>query len=125
MNGKVRTSLLGEDLQSAVSFKMLKLTFLAIFLIKKETWLKDRAHIGLFLEPGKFIKVLSSSLLQAKLLLRVSSNCPIMKIWGTWKVSGTFVEGGSKQISRKIMFLNLTCLCASGKNNLYFKTVTI
>lgn len=56
LNGKVKTSLLGEDLQSAVSFKMLKLTFLAIFLIEKETWLKDRAHIGLFLEPGKFIK---------------------------------------------------------------------
>lgn len=56
LNGKVKTSLLGEDLQSAVSFKMLKLTFLAIFLIKKEIWLKECAHIGLFLEPGKFVK---------------------------------------------------------------------
>lgn len=50
LNGKVKTSLLGEDLQSAVSFTMLKLTFLAIFLLKKEIWLKDHAHRGLFLE---------------------------------------------------------------------------
>lgn len=46
----------GEDLPSAVSFRMLKLTFLAIFLIEKEIWLKDGARMGLFLEPGKSIK---------------------------------------------------------------------